>query len=158
MFASHLPFVRIAILATLAAWTAAAAAVDGLLTRPSAHSVAVTTDRLERGLVAAGFRVFARVDHAAGAASVDLALTPTQLLIFGKPQAGTRLMQSAATIGIDLPLKYLVWQNADGQVTVGWNDPAWLVERHGVADRGAVVQKMRQALDQFASAATRPGD
>lgn len=133
-----------------------ATAADGLNTLPSSHSVAETTSRLESALQAAGFRIFARVDHAAGAKSVDMALAPTELLIFGKPDAGTLLMQSAASVGIDLPLKYLVWQDADGKVTVGWNDPAWVAQRHGIGDRAPVIAKMQGALQKFASEATKP--
>ena len=131
-------------------------AADGLLSVVSAHPVGVTVDRLEQTLGAAGFRIFARVDHGAGARSVDLPLAPTELLIFGKPEAGTLLMQSGRTVGIELPLKYLVWEDADGKVTISWNDPAWLVDRHGITDRAAVVQKMRGALEKFASEASRP--
>ncbi|MCP5305403.1 MAG: DUF302 domain-containing protein [Chromatiaceae bacterium] len=136
--------------------TAGVGAADGLTTQASAHSVPVTMDRLENAVTAAGFKVFARVDHGAGAKSVDMPLAPTELLIFGKPDAGTLLMQSAASVGIDLPLKYLVWQDTDGKVTVGWNDPAWLVARHGISDRAPVVQKMTGALKKFADEATKP--
>jgi uncharacterized protein (DUF302 family) len=131
-------------------------AAAGMVTMQSAHSVATTVDRLEAGLKKADFRIFARVDHGAGAKSVNLPLAPTQLLIFGKPQAGTLLMQSGHTVGIDLPLKYLVWQDADGNVTVGWNDPAWLAERHGITDRAPVIKKIQGALTKFASEAAKP--
>lgn len=134
----------------------AAGAVDGMNSVQSAHPVAETVDRLEQGLNAAGFRIFARIDHAAGARSVDMPLAPTELLIFGKPDAGTLLMQSRRTVGIELPLKYLVWEDADGRVMVGWNDPAWLTARHGIADRAPVVQKMQGALKKFASEASQP--
>ncbi|MCB1772451.1 MAG: DUF302 domain-containing protein [Gammaproteobacteria bacterium] len=131
-------------------------AAAGLVTMSSAHGVGATVDRLERSLEGAGFKIFARVNHGAGAKSVNLELADTELLIFGKPQAGTLLMQSSRTVGIDLPLKYLVWQDADGQVTIGWNDPAWLAERHGISDRGAVVGKIQGALRKFASEAAEP--
>lgn len=131
-------------------------AADGLITLPSAHSVSETMDRLEKGVTAAGFQVFARIDHAAGAKSVNMPLAPTELLIFGKPDAGTLLMQSQRTVGIDLPLKYLVWEDADGKVVVGWNDPTWLTARHAITDRAPVVQKMRGALQKFASEASQP--
>ena len=72
---------------------------------------------------------------------------------FGKPQAGTLLMQSGHTVGIDLPLKYLVWEDAAGTVRVGWNDPAWIVGRHGISDKAPVVTKMTGALNKFASEA-----
>ena len=126
-----------ALLVFLIAWGMAlpAVAADGLLQIVSAHSVEQTTDRLEAALKEAGFKIFARVDHGAGASSVDLELQPTQLLIFGKPKAGTVLMQRGRTIGIDLPLKYLVWAGEGGKVTIAWNDPNWLAQRHGVDGR-----------------------
>jgi uncharacterized protein (DUF302 family) len=135
---------------------AGAFAADGLVTLASPHPVSVTVDRLEQGLGAAGFRIFARVDHGAGAQSVDMKLRPTQLLIFGKPEAGTLLMQSAQTVGIELPLKYLVWEDAQGAVTIGWNDPDWLTRRHGIADRAKVVGNIQGALKKFATEAAQP--
>jgi uncharacterized protein (DUF302 family) len=142
--------------AILAALATVAHAADGLITLPSAHSVADTTNRLEQGLDAAGFKIFARVNHGAGAQSVDMPLGPTELLIFGKPQAGTVLMQSQRTVGIELPLKYLVWEDADGKVMVAWNDPAWLTARHGITDKAKAVQNMQGALRKFAEQAAQP--
>lgn len=132
-----------------------AQAADGMATLHSAHSVSVTVDRLESALTAAGFRIFARVDHGAGAKSVDMPLPPTELLIFGKPKAGTVLMQSQRTVGIDLPLKYLVWQDGEGRVIVGWNEPQWVTDRHGIRDKAPVVQKITGALKKFASEAAK---
>jgi uncharacterized protein (DUF302 family) len=144
------------LVALLALMGSAAYAVEGMVTLQSAHPVSETVDRLEKGLSAAGFKIFARIDHGAGAKSVDMPLAPTELLIFGKPDVGTMLMQSGRTVGIELPLKYLVWEDADGKVMVGWNDPAWLTERHGISDRAPVVQKMQGALKKFASEASQP--
>lgn len=131
-------------------------AADGLQTLQSSHPVGMTVDRLEQKLTSAGFRIFARVDHGAGAKSVGMELPPTQLLIFGKPKGGTALMQSQRTVGIDLPLKYLVWKDAEGKVHVGWNDPAWVTQRHGIADRAPVVKKLTGALRKFATEAAQP--
>lgn len=133
--------------------TPMAQAADGLRMEESSHSVAATVDRLEAGLKAAGFRIFARVDHGAGAKSVEMALAPTELLIFGKPKGGTALMQSQRTVGIDLPLKYLVWQDDGGKVMVGWNDPNWVAQRHGISDRAPVVNTLTGALQKFATEA-----
>jgi uncharacterized protein (DUF302 family) len=96
------------------------------------NSVTVTIDRLEAMLKNKGIAVFARIDHAAAAAAVGMPLRPTELLIFGDPTAGTRLMQAEQTIGIDLPLKALVWEDANGGVWISYNDPAWLAVRHGL--------------------------
>lgn len=132
-------------------------AVPGLVSITSVHDVATTTDRLEARVTAAGFRVFARVDHAAGAAGVDMPLRPTELLLFGNPTGGTLLMQSAQTAGIDLPLKYLVWQDAEGTVYIGWNEPAWLAGRHAIEDRAALLERIADALRGLASAAATDG-
>ena len=85
--------------------------------------------RLEAEVKAKGLTVFAHVDHAAGAAAVDMPLRPTDLLIFGNAKGGTPLMQSVQSIGIDLPLKMLVWQDAEGVTWISYNDPAWLTSR-----------------------------
>jgi uncharacterized protein (DUF302 family) len=103
---------------------------DGLVTVASRYSVKDSLDRLEAEVKAKGVTVFARIDHAAGAASVAMQLRPTEVLIFGSPKGGTPLMQSNQTVGIDLPLKILGWQDADGKVWLAYNDPGWLARRH----------------------------
>jgi uncharacterized protein (DUF302 family) len=109
---------------------AAKMAEDGLVTVAGNFSVRESLDRLEADLKAKNITVFARIDHAAGAASVAMPLRPTELLIFGNPKAGTPLMQANQTIGIDLPLKILAWQDAGGKVWLTYNDPHWLAGRH----------------------------
>jgi uncharacterized protein (DUF302 family) len=104
-------------------------AADGLTTIPSHYGAKETADRLEAEIRAKGMVVFARIDHAAGAAQAGLALGPTEVLIFGNAKAGTPLMQSNQTIGIDLPLKALVWQDASGKVWLSYNEPSWIVRR-----------------------------
>jgi hypothetical protein len=99
----------IAMIAAIYLWGAHAMAADGLTTLPSAFGAKETMDRLQAEVKARGMTVFARVDHAAGAAQVGLSLRPTEVLIFGNAKAGTPLMQSNQSIGIDLPLKVLVW-------------------------------------------------
>ena len=106
-------------------------ATDGLMTISSAFGPAETVDRLAAAIMAKGMTVFARIDHAAGAAGVGLSLRPTEVLIFGNAKAGTPLMQVAQTLGIDLPLRALVWQDEAGMTQISWNDPAWLARRHG---------------------------
>jgi uncharacterized protein (DUF302 family) len=116
---------------------------DGLVTIASRFSVKETLDRLEANLKAKDITVFARIDHAAGAASVAMPLRPTELLIFGNPKAGTPLMQSNQTIGIDLPLKILGLQDAGGKVWLTDNDPSSLARRHqlGVAAPANAVDR-----------------
>jgi uncharacterized protein (DUF302 family) len=125
-----------------AAVEALAMSEDGLVTISSNHSVKETLDRLVDDLKSKNITVFARVDHAAGAASVGMPLRPTELLIFGNPKAGTPLMQSNQTIGIDLPLKVL-----------GWED-AWVAERHRLSPAThANVEALATALGNLARAA-----
>lgn len=129
-------------------------AADGVISLPSAHDVATTTQRLVKALEAKGMRIFTQVDHAAGAASVDLELRPTHLVIFGNPKVGTQLMQCHQTAALDLPQKALIWQDEDGRVWLSYNDPVYMAKRHGIEDCGPVVEKIQQALANFARAAT----
>ena len=141
------------LMAALVAGTASAA--DGLIEVKSAHSVKETITRFESTAKERGLIIFARIDHAAGAQKVGKSLRPTELLIFGNPQGGTPLMECAQTAGIDLPLKALAWEDASGQVWLGYNDPQYLAARHGAKDCGAVAANLRKALDGLAGAATK---
>src|SRR5260370_13667171 len=105
---------------------------DGLVTIPSANDAAETARRLEAVLKQKGLEVFARIDHAAAARAVGMELRPTLLLLFGSPKAGTPLMHSNQTIGIDLPLKAVVWEGTDGYARLTYNLPDYLAARHGV--------------------------
>ena len=131
-------------------------AVDGLMTIRSSHEPKDTMDRLEAAVKAKGLTVFARIDHAAGAAAVELSLRPTELLIFGNAKGGTPLMEATQSIGIDLPLKALVWQDGSGNTWLSYNDPGWLANRHGLGhDVDATVTALTAALDVLARAATK---
>jgi uncharacterized protein (DUF302 family) len=111
-------------------------------------------DRLADTVTKAGLHIFVRVDHAAGAEQVGMPLRPTQLLIFGQARGGTPLMQENQTAGIDLPLKALAWTDADGKTWLGYNDPEWIAQRHGLGEPSAqAVQTMRGALAKLAGAA-----
>ena len=130
-------------------------AADGLTTIRSSYGPKDTVNRLEAEVRARGMTVFAHIDHAAGAAQVGLSLRPTELLIFGNAKGGTPLMQSSQTIGIDLPLKALVWQDASGNTWLSCNDPSWLAQRHGLGHEfEATVSSMAAALDAIARTAT----
>ena len=124
---------------------------DGLIALKSPHSAEDTMNRLEAAVKARGLNVFARIDHAAGAVKVGKVLRPTELLIFGNPQGGTPLMECAQTAGIDLPLKALVWQDDAAQVWLGYNDPAFIAQRHA-APACPVVENLRKALAGVAEA------
>ena len=130
---------------------------EGLTIRPSSHGPKETMDRLAAALAARGIAVLARIDHTSAAAQAGMELRPTEVLIFGNPRAGTPLMQAVQTIGIDLPLKALVWQDAAGQTWLATNDPAWVARRHG-AEGGAerVLGAMRDVLEAVAKEATDP--
>jgi uncharacterized protein (DUF302 family) len=136
---------------SLAAVTVVQAA-DGLVEVKSAHSAKATLDRFEAAAKERGLTVFARIDHAAGAVRAGKTLRPTEVLIFGNPQGGTPLMECAQSAGIDLPLKALAWEDAQGQTWLGYNDPAWLAQRHGAASC-PVVETLRKALAGLAEVA-----
>jgi uncharacterized protein (DUF302 family) len=129
-------------------------AVPGLTTIKSSHSPRETMDRLEATIKGKGLTVFARIDHAEGATAVGLSLRPTEVLIFGNAKGGTPLMQAVQTIGIDLPLKALVWQDASGETFLSWNDPAWLAARHGASGVDGVAGKLAALLEDVAKTAT----
>jgi len=139
------PWLGFAVLLALAvpAWGA-----EGLIEVKSPYGAKETMDRLEGILMQKGMTIFARVDHAAGAAKVGKKLRPTELLIFGNPQGGTPLMECSQTAGIDLPLKALVRQDESGQVWLGYNDPAFLAARHGAA-QCPMVANLKKALAGF---------
>src|SRR5438132_2785245 len=112
-------------------------------------------ERLEAEIKAKGMTVFARIDHAAGAAQAGLSLRSTKVLLFGNAKAGTPLIQSNQSIGIDLPLKALVWQDANGKVWLSYNEPSWLAKRHGLAaGTEATVDAMAGSLSGLARKAT----
>ena len=102
----------------------------GLTTCLSGRGPKETMDRLVAAVTSRGMTVLARIDHAAAAAKVGMELRPTEVVLFGNPKAGTPLMQAAQTMGIDLPLKALVWQDADGRTWLAYSDPKWLAQRH----------------------------
>ena len=116
----------------------------GLNTLVSRRSVGDTIDALVAIVEAAGLTVFARIDHAAGAAEAGLELRPTQLVVFGNPKVGTPLMQANQVVGIDLPMKALAWEDEDGEVWLTYPDAAWIAARHGlgsdVSDAVAAIE------------------
>jgi len=128
---------------------------DGLITTRSSFGPEETMRRFEAEVRARGMTVFAHIDHAAGASEAGMPLRPTDLLIFGAAKGGTPLMQSKQTIGIDLPLKALVWQDEAGTTFLSYNDPAYLTHRHGLSDSARpVVDTMTTALRTMADKAT----
>ena len=130
--------------------------VHGMIAIKSAHSAKVTMDRYEAAVKAAAMNIFARVDHAAGAQRVGKTLRPTEVLIWGSPQAGTPMLECSQTVGIDLPQKALVWQDASGDVYLAWNDPVHLVTtRHETKGCEGVTTSIAQSMANFAKQATQ---
>ena len=119
----------------------------------SRSSVAASADRLESVLKAHGILVFARIDFSADAARAGLSMRPEQLIIFGNPRAGTPLMVAAPTAGLDLPLKALIWEDASGASWIAYNDPKYIVRRHGLPlalseNLGAAAALIEQAAEE----------
>jgi uncharacterized protein (DUF302 family) len=133
--------------ATLLAGTAHAG--SNVVTKPSRYSVPETIDRIERAVTAKGMKVFARIDHAREATNAGMTMKPTVLLIFGNPKGGTALMVARPTAAIDLPMKALAWEDADGRVWLTYNSPDLLHERHGVpADLTSKLDSVGALLEQ----------
>jgi len=143
---------RLFLVLFLLALVSTAGAADGLIAFKSSYSSNETMDRFERVVKERGLNVFARINHADGAAKIGKSLRPTEVIIFGNPQGGTPFMECSQTVGIDLPLKALVWEDASSHVWLGYNDPVYLAKRHGVADC-PVAGKLGKALAGMTEAA-----
>jgi uncharacterized protein (DUF302 family) len=129
----------------------------GLVTVRSRLSVSETIDRIVAGATRRGLVVFARIDHADGAAKAGMQLRPTELVIFGHPRGGTALMLDRQTAGIDLPVKALAWEDAEGKVWLSYNDAHWLADRHGLGPQSsAAVDAIATGLSSLAEEATAP--
>lgn len=128
---------------------------DGLITVPSRHGHKATMDLLVAAVADRGMTVMARIDHGAAATKAGLELRPTEVLIFGNAKAGTPLMQVSQTLGIDLPLRMLVWEDAAERVWLTYNDPTWLAQRHGGGvGLDGTLSAMTDTLAALAKAAT----
>ena len=125
---------------------------NGIETRPSAYTVAETVGRLEAVLQSRNIMVFTKIDQAAEAAKVGLVMPPTQLLVFGNPRAGTPLMLMTPLIGLDLPLKVLIWEDRAGKVSVSFNSSDFLRQRYGLNDEQA---KPLSAVEGLVAAALK---
>jgi uncharacterized protein (DUF302 family) len=145
-----------ALIVAICLWEVQAMAADGLITLRSSYGPKETMNRLEAEVKAKGLTVFARIDHAAGAAEVGLPLRPTELLIFGNAKGGTPLMQADQTIGMDLPLKALVYQDGAGVVWLSYVDLHWLAQRYALGTSVSPnVEMLSKALDALASGAAK---
>jgi uncharacterized protein (DUF302 family) len=129
---------------------------EGVVIIPSDFGPEQTMNRLESEIKTKGMTVFARIDHAAGAKSVGLPLPPTELLIFGNSKGGTPLMQADQVMGIDLPLKFLVYQDTEGKTWIAYNSPSWLAQRHSLPTQLAPnVSALTTVLEILAAKAAR---
>ena len=125
-------------------------AVDGMVTIECAHGVEETVQRLDALIKAKGIMLFANIDFSGDAARAGLSLRPERMLIFGNPKAGTPLMADKPSVALDLPLKALVFEDAAGKVWMAYNDPDYIVRRHGVtsalkANLAAVIPLLETA-------------
>ncbi len=148
-------YARLLVALLLGAFSLVAYSADGLVSVKSPRNAKDTMSRLEDVVKQRGLNVFARIDHAAGAAKIGKTLRPTEVLIFGNPQGGTPFMECQQTVGIDLPLKALVWEDSAGQTWLGYNDPVFLAQRHGAA-QCPVAENLRKALAGMVEAAIAP--
>lgn len=129
-------------------------AADGMVTVRSNHSTEATADKLEAVLEEKGMTVMNRINHAESARKAGLELRSTEVVIFGNPKVGTPLMQCTQSVAIDLPQKALIWEDSEGVVWLGYNDPEYLRQRHEIEGCDEVIEKVSSALANFAKAAT----
>ena len=128
---------------------------DGVISKPSPYTVDETIRRLDEVVRGKGLTVFARIDHRAGAREVGLDMQDEQVLIFGNPRAGTPLMVARPVVGLDLPLRVLVWRASDGRVWASYRDSAFIVRRYGLAD---TLEKNISGVAALVDAALREGE
>lgn len=138
---------------TITLASAVSVLADDLIRVETGKTVSAAMDALEAAVNKAGATVFARVDHAAGAAKVDMELADAELLIFGNPKLGTPAMQADPLAGLYLPLKVLVYADGDGQVWLVYEDPAETLDDLDVPDDAPVIGKMQGALKKLTGAA-----
>ena len=130
-------------------------AAPGIVTVVSAAPFDSTLARLERAITAKGLTIGARIDHAAAAKKTALTLRPTTLVIAGNPAVGTPLMQTDQTMGVELPLRFLVWQGDDGRARVSYDPIKSIAARHSLAGRDELLARMTTAMDAIVKDATR---
>ncbi len=146
---------RTILLSTLALIVTAGIASAEMVRLESPHSVAVTMDRLAAAVDGAGAKVFARIDHQAGAKSVDVDLPASTVMFFGSPKIGAPIMQDGITIGLDLPLRALAYEEG-GKVWLVYHDPTEMAAQHGIAADHPVLQKIKGALGKLTGKAIAP--
>ncbi len=148
---------RILIVLSAAVWLAASPppAMAEILRTQSARPVAQTVDRLVKAISARDLRIFARIDHGAGAKKAGMKLRPMVLVLFGNPKIGTPLLQASPTMGLDLPLKILVWEDKQGRVWVGYTPPRSMARQRGIPPDHPTIKRIEIALGMFAAKAAK---
>ncbi len=146
----------LATVSTAAILLGASAAAAEFLRKESSTTVKTTIDKLETTLKERGFTIFARIDHAAGARSINQELRPTELLIFGNPQGGTPMMQIEQTMGASLPLRALAWQDAAGKVWLGYDAMADIAASRGLPKDHPSVIRTSEVLKALTEVAVKP--
>ncbi|GAA6139076.1 DUF302 domain-containing protein [Arenicella sp. 4NH20-0111] len=124
--------------------------IEPFISVTSSYSVPESGDRLEKALIEKGLTLFARINHSENAASVDMSLTPTEVIIFGNPKAGTPLMQCSASVAIDLPQKMLIREDAEGVTHLTYNNPLYLQIQHGISGCDAMLSKVSDLIAMLA--------
>lgn len=128
---------------------------NGMVHITSANDFDTTVEKLTSVLEAKGMKIFASIPHSEAAQGVDVTINPTTLVIFGNPKVGAPLMSCTQMVGIDLPQKALITEDSEGKVTLTYNAPSYLKERHGIEGCDKVLDKVSTALENFAKAATQ---
>ena len=142
------------IIAFFTLFATSAMAAEGMITIESSHTVKETADRLENVLNKKGMTVFKRVNHGSGAKNVGIDMRETELVIFGNPKVGSPLLVCQQSVAIDLPQKALIWKDKENKVWFSYNDPAYMKQRHNINGCDEVLEKITNALANFAKAAT----
>jgi uncharacterized protein (DUF302 family) len=142
------------VLSSATAWAQSQTDTD-LITRPSAHSVAKTVELLKAAIKEADLKVISEIDHAEAASRNSLELKPTHTLLFGNPNAGTKLMQADQRAGLDLPLRMVVWQNKEGKVFISYHDPVKLATTYQLNEQRDVLNTMQGIMEKLVEKASR---
>jgi uncharacterized protein (DUF302 family) len=146
---------KLLVIFALSTFSVNAMAIEGMIDVASNHSVSQTADRLEKVLKSKGMKIFGRVPHSKAAKGVGIEISPTELIIFGNPKVGSPLMKCANSVAIDLPQKALIWQDANGEVWISYNDPQYLKKRHNIEGCDKVLNKVSGALSKLTAAAAK---
>ncbi|WP_299988853.1 DUF302 domain-containing protein [uncultured Pontibacter sp.] len=151
----HLTLVFFLLICTACAGIAQPSQAEHLITKPSAYSMAETLNKLRASIQEMGINLVAEVDHAKAAADKGMELRPTHVLIFGNPLVGTNLMQADQRVGLDLPLRLLVWEDEKSQVYLSYRHPNDLQQDYKLSDQQAVLDKMGKVFEKLSEVVSK---